>query len=68
MFHSGASYQAVWSGSLWNFIAARVPNAPKTNSATSCAILNGGSVCVGASSLSDDTFMKSWTIQTKTFR
>ena len=51
-----------------NLRTANTPSATKTNSATAWVATNGGSDCVGANALRNDTFMNDCTINTNTFK
>src|SRR5262249_465026 len=51
-----------------NFTTAVRPSTTNSASTTSCAIMNGGSACVGARSCTNGIFRNAWTTATKEFR
>src|SRR6267154_1605473 len=61
-------YKGCWAGWPRNLMAARMVSTTKASKATSCASLNGASLCVGARAFKAGTFAKSCAIRTKTFK
>ena len=67
-FYAAKCHQAVRTAVSRNFTAERTVSTMKSASRASCAILKGGSDCVGAIAFRAGTFSKSCTAKTKTFR
>ena len=69
---TAVKYHATLNPEPWirgrNHRTAKMPSTTKASSTTPCAMANGGSFCVGASSLRNGTFRNACTTATNTLR